>query len=461
MAAPAGPGAGRAQRRPLAPAAATAPAGQGAGRTQRHLLARYPLRRAGPPRAASAGGEPPLPEQPLAADNPILEVERQEERALAYTGITAMLGTAGLALAVAPARAVEFVWAACPSLIVQGLARTFGSFLLLAAVCRWELTKALPRPVHAAQQQAAACCWVDSSMVLRPLLSTLRCVQLLPEGGGGARPPQKRDVPAPEPGPLLVGPGNNRGAVVGAAAAHAAGPRVSAPPQAGTPMRAADGQQLLLGRSCRAARCCTLPHPPHRPPPRRRSVCTALLGAASAHAALTYQETSDQGLNPLYLLKQFLKSLGNLSEPACILHAEIACSWGSGRPGQGCPAVHARGSLPPLPVLSMETGHRGREHAAGIETPCLLCPVPAGSYANDANTSIYALYAYGLSAKATVAASAAILAHGKLRVMQAGPWGCLGVPGTHAWVGRCSPAAATAVPGCLLQKQQQRQWGLC
>lgn len=64
-----------------------------------------------------------------------LEVERQSERALAYAAITGLLGASGLALAVAPSQAVQFLWGACPSLLVAGLARTLGSALLLAAVC--------------------------------------------------------------------------------------------------------------------------------------------------------------------------------------------------------------------------------------------------------------------------------------------------------------------------------------
>ena len=39
-----------------------------------------------------------------------------------------------------------------------------------------------------------------------------------------------------------------------------------------------------------------------------------MLGAASAHAALTYRETAPAGgLSPAYLARQFLSSLGNLS----------------------------------------------------------------------------------------------------------------------------------------------------
>lgn len=48
---------------------------------------------------------------------------------------------------------------------------------------------------------------------------------------------------------------------------------------------------------------------------------TALLAATSAHAALTYQETSErgEGLNPIFLARQFLSSLGNLARqvPSC------------------------------------------------------------------------------------------------------------------------------------------------
>ncbi len=64
-----------------------------------------------------------------------LEVERQSERALAYAAISGLLGFSGLTLAVAPSQAVQFLWGACPSLLVAGLARALGSTLLLAAVC--------------------------------------------------------------------------------------------------------------------------------------------------------------------------------------------------------------------------------------------------------------------------------------------------------------------------------------
>ncbi len=46
-----------------------------------------------------------------------------------------------------------------------------------------------------------------------------------------------------------------------------------------------------------------------------RRAWTALLAATSAHAALTYHETSEQGegLNPIFLARQSLSSLGNLA----------------------------------------------------------------------------------------------------------------------------------------------------
>ena len=79
-----------------------------------------------------------------------------------------------------------------------------------------------------------------------------------------------------------------------------------------------------------------------------------MLGAASAHAALTYRETAPAGgLSPAYLARQFLSSLGNLS-----------------------------------------------------------------SYHNGAGSAIYAMYAYGLCAKVTVAAATAMLLHGQLRLTQ-------------------------------------------
>lgn len=86
-----------------------------------------------PTHAANTNGKPPPPEWPHLPQP--LEVERQSERALAYAAITGLLGASGLALAVAPSQAVQFLWGACPSLLVAGLARTLGSALLLAAVC--------------------------------------------------------------------------------------------------------------------------------------------------------------------------------------------------------------------------------------------------------------------------------------------------------------------------------------
>lgn len=64
-----------------------------------------------------------------------MEVERQTERALAYAAVTALLGGSGLALAAAPSAAVQFLWGACPGLLVAGMARVLGSVLLLAAIC--------------------------------------------------------------------------------------------------------------------------------------------------------------------------------------------------------------------------------------------------------------------------------------------------------------------------------------
>lgn len=84
---------------------------------------------------ASADEGGPTPNQPLAQENPALAVERQEERALAYGGLAALLGGAGLALAVAPARVVEYLWAATPAtVVVSGLAQTVGTQLILAAI---------------------------------------------------------------------------------------------------------------------------------------------------------------------------------------------------------------------------------------------------------------------------------------------------------------------------------------
>lgn len=119
-----------------APAAAAAALLRRRHRRPPPLAAARPQRLA-PCRAASPASseDEPLPEQPLAGNSPILEVEQQSERALAYGAAAALLGAAGLALAVAPYRAVEFVWAACPSAVVASLARITGSLLLLAAVC--------------------------------------------------------------------------------------------------------------------------------------------------------------------------------------------------------------------------------------------------------------------------------------------------------------------------------------
>lgn len=83
----------------------------------------------------TGSGDEPLPEQPLAGSSPILEVERQTERALTYAGLTALLGVSGLVLAAAPATVVQFVWATRPSLFVAGVARITGALVLLAAVC--------------------------------------------------------------------------------------------------------------------------------------------------------------------------------------------------------------------------------------------------------------------------------------------------------------------------------------
>lgn len=177
--------------------------------------------------SATSSEDQPLPEQPLAADSPVLEVERQSERALAYGGIAALLGIPGLALAVAPCRAMEFLWGACPTLLVAGLGRMFGSMLLLAAV--------------------VASCLKDAAEHDRLRSETYQRLNL---------------------GLMWWG----LGTVVSL---------WLAPQQ---PLR------LALG------------------------VCTALLGATTAHAALTYHETSEQGLSLPYLVRQFFKSLGNLGD---------------------------------------------------------------------------------------------------------------------------------------------------
>ncbi|PRW58943.1 collagen alpha-3(VI) chain isoform A [Chlorella sorokiniana] len=98
--------------------------------------AQRPLSRAA---AASSSADKPSGQQPGAGDNPILEkvvqVERQNERGLAYGALAVLLGGAGLALLAVPQRCVEFLWAATPSVLVAGITRNFGSVLLLVAVC--------------------------------------------------------------------------------------------------------------------------------------------------------------------------------------------------------------------------------------------------------------------------------------------------------------------------------------
>lgn len=65
----------------------------------------------------------------------VVQVERQNERSLAYGALAVLLGGAGLALLAVPQRCVEFLWAATPSVLVAGITRNFGSVLLLAAIC--------------------------------------------------------------------------------------------------------------------------------------------------------------------------------------------------------------------------------------------------------------------------------------------------------------------------------------
>lgn len=77
----------------------------------------------------------PHPAQPLAGESPVMAVEQQGERALVYGGLAALLGTAGLGLAVFPAQAVEYLWLATPGAVVTGLTRTLGGFVVLAAIC--------------------------------------------------------------------------------------------------------------------------------------------------------------------------------------------------------------------------------------------------------------------------------------------------------------------------------------
>lgn len=72
---------------------------------------------------------PPTPPQK------VVQVERQNERGLAYGALAVLLGGAGLAMLAVPQRCVEFLWAATPSALVAGITRNFGSMLLLAAIC--------------------------------------------------------------------------------------------------------------------------------------------------------------------------------------------------------------------------------------------------------------------------------------------------------------------------------------
>lgn len=64
-----------------------------------------------------------------------MQVERQNERSLAFGAQAGLLGAAGLAFSLVPQRAVEFLWGASPAVLVAGIARNLGGMLLLAAVC--------------------------------------------------------------------------------------------------------------------------------------------------------------------------------------------------------------------------------------------------------------------------------------------------------------------------------------
>ena len=141
----------------LAAAAAAAPLPPATALRRRRCpsAAARPARRSSDVARASADEGGPTPHQPLAQENPALAVERQEERALAYGALSGLLGAAGLALAAAPARVVEYLWAATPTIVVSGLAQNVGSQLLLAAIvahclkvrCRaWRLRMRPPPP---------------------------------------------------------------------------------------------------------------------------------------------------------------------------------------------------------------------------------------------------------------------------------------------------------------------------
>lgn len=58
-------------------------------------------------------------------------------------------------------------------------------------------------------------------------------------------------------------------------------------------------------------------------------------------------------------------------------------------------------------------------HPCALPSPPPAHFLPAASYSNTEKSSIVSLYVYGLAAKATIAAAAAHLLEGKMRLMTA------------------------------------------
>ncbi|GAB4815681.1 hypothetical protein N2152v2_002727 [Parachlorella kessleri] len=81
-----------------------------------------------------SGATQPSGEQPLSADSPAAAVERQNERGLAYSLLTVVLGTLGLFFVALPQHVVEFAFVAAATAVPVGLLRLVGGTFLLAAV---------------------------------------------------------------------------------------------------------------------------------------------------------------------------------------------------------------------------------------------------------------------------------------------------------------------------------------
>ncbi|KAI3439039.1 hypothetical protein D9Q98_001449 [Chlorella vulgaris] len=230
----------------------------------------------------TGSGDEPLPEQPLAGSSPILEVERQTERALTYAGLTALLGVSGLVLAAAPATVVQFVWATRPSLFVAGVARITGALVLLAAVC--------------------ANCLKEAAEHERLPSDTYQRLNL---------------------GLMWWGVGT----------------------------------------------CLALWTAKQQPTRLALGLCTLLLSATSFHAAMTVQETSEGGLNPFFLAKRFLSSLGNLSSYHNTGRSSIVPLYGYG--------LAAKGALAAALAILLQ----GRLQLAQAVTAVGVANVPAGATA--------------------------------------------------------------------------------